>query len=157
MYKANKRHQQPLLISNVNDLPEKHQQRLEDSWAGYVLSRVLLPPPGRSLRRVVRRFSLPPQHPVNVLVGLEALKSGFGWSDEELYDHFLFDLQVRYALGYHALQEGDFELRTLYNFRQRLSQYQQQQGVNLLARALEAITTQQLSAFKVHTGLQRMD
>ena len=28
MYKANKKHLQPLLISNVNDLPEKHRQRL---------------------------------------------------------------------------------------------------------------------------------
>ena len=33
MYKANKRHLQPMLISNVQDLPEKHQQRLDQSWA----------------------------------------------------------------------------------------------------------------------------
>ncbi len=31
MYKSNKRHLQPLLISNTNDLPEKHQRRLEQS------------------------------------------------------------------------------------------------------------------------------
>ena len=35
---------------------------------------------------------------VNVLVGFETLKAGFGWSDEEAYDHFCFDVQVRYAL-----------------------------------------------------------
>ena len=34
MYKANKKHLQQLLISNVNDLPEKHRKRLEQSWAG---------------------------------------------------------------------------------------------------------------------------
>ncbi len=34
MYKPNKKHLQPLLISNVNDLPEKHRRRLETSWAG---------------------------------------------------------------------------------------------------------------------------
>ena len=33
MYKPNKRHLQPLLISTVNDLPEKHRQRLEQSSA----------------------------------------------------------------------------------------------------------------------------
>ena len=49
---------------------------------------------------------------VNWLVALETLKSAFGWSDEELYDHFLFDLQVRYALGLHDLHEGYFDLRT---------------------------------------------
>ena len=54
-----------------------------------------------------------PNVPVNVLVSLDALKAGHGWSDEELYDHFLYDLQVRYALGYAGLSDGDFELRTL--------------------------------------------
>jgi hypothetical protein len=34
MYKANQKHLQPLLISNVNDLPEEQRQRLESSWAG---------------------------------------------------------------------------------------------------------------------------
>lgn len=41
-----------------------------------------------------------PNVPVNVLVGLEYLKAGFGWSDEEMYEAFLYNLQVRYALGY---------------------------------------------------------
>ena len=77
-----------------------------------------------------------PDVPVNVLVSLDVLKAGHGWSDEELYDHFLYDLQVRYALGYDGLSDGDFELRTLYNFRQRLSQYNLEHGVNLLAPPL---------------------
>jgi len=49
-----------------------------------------------------------PNVPVNVLVGLEALKAGFGWSDQELYERFCYDLQVRYALGYDRLGDGDF-------------------------------------------------
>ncbi len=56
---------------------------------------------------------LPSQHniPFNVLVGLEFLKSGFGWSDEELYDEFLYNVQVCYDLGYHELWVGEFDLR----------------------------------------------
>ena len=34
MFKANQKHKQPLLISNVNELPEEQRQRLESSWAG---------------------------------------------------------------------------------------------------------------------------
>ena len=86
---------------------------------------------------------------MNVLVGLETLKLGFGWSDEELYDHFLYNLQVRYALGYHQFGEGDFELRSLYNFRQRLSQHNQEHRVNLLERVFEDITGQQIQTLKV--------
>ncbi|MDY6873881.1 MAG: hypothetical protein SVR81_07955, partial [Chloroflexota bacterium] len=35
----------------------------------------------------------------------------------------LFDLQTRYALGLEQLGEAHFELRTVYNFRERLSRY----------------------------------
>ena len=94
-----------------------------------------------------------PNVPVNVLVGLDTLKAGFGWSDEELYDHFLYDLQVRYALGYENLAEGDFELRTLYNFRRRLSQHNTwTTAPTCLAAAFVDITDQQITALAVRHG-----
>lgn len=157
MYKPNKKHLQPLLISNVNDLPEKHRQRLETSWAGVFYRDFFCRLKEEPFARLYAEVPSRPNIPVNVLVGLESLKAGFGWSDEELYDHFVFDLQVRYALGYRDLKEGEFELRTLYNFRQRLSRYYQESGVNLLAQAFEDITDQQLAALKLATGIQRMD
>jgi hypothetical protein len=95
--------------------------------------------------------------PVNVLVGLEAIKAGFGWSDEELYEAFLYNLQVRFALGYDRLGDGEFEIRSLYNFRRRLSEYNLKQGVNLLEQAFENITDAQIVELKVRTGVQRMD
>ena len=98
-----------------------------------------------------------PNIPVNVLVGQETLKSGFGWSDEELYDHFFYDLQERYALGYHQFGAGEFELRSLYNFRQRLSRYNQEHGVNVLEQVFEDISDQQFQTLEVCTGQQRMD
>ncbi|MCX6068607.1 MAG: transposase, partial [Chloroflexi bacterium] len=54
---------------------------------------------------------------VNMFVALEFLKAGNGWTDEELYDNFSYDIQVRYALGYRLLGEGDFDIRSLYYFR----------------------------------------
>jgi hypothetical protein len=157
MYKPNKKHLQPLLISNVNDLPEKHRQRLEASWAGAFYREYFCRLKEDPFAVLYADIPSRPNTPVNVLVGLETLKAGFGWSDEELYDHFVFDVQVRFALGYRDLKEGDFDLRTLYHFRRRLSQYNQAHGTNLLAQAFEDITDQQITAFKVHTGIQRMD
>lgn len=157
MYKSNKKHLQPLLISNVNDLPAKHRQRLEASWAGVFYREYFCRLKEDTFAVLYADIPSRPNTPVNVLVGLETLKAGFGWSDEELYDHFVFDIQVRFALGYRDLKEGDFDLRTLYNFRRRLSQYNQEHGTNLLAQAFEDITDQQIAAFKVHTGQQRMD
>ena len=157
MFRTNKRQQQPALFSNVNDLPEKRRQRLEQSWAGTFRREFFSRLKEEAFAVLYAEVPSRPNVPVNVLVSLDTLKAGYGWSDEELYDHFLYDLQVRYAVGYESLTEGDFELRTLYNFRQRLSQYNLAHGTNLLEPAFADITDQQITALAVRTGQQRMD
>lgn len=157
MYKPNKKHLQPPLISNIQALPDKHRQRLEQSWAGEFYRQFFCRLKEEPFACLYADLPSRPNIPVNVLVALDTLKAGFGWSDEELYDHFTFDVQVRYALGYHNLAEGEFDIRTLYNFRRRLSQYNLEQGVNLLEACFEDITDQQVIAFKIKTDQQRMD
>jgi len=157
MFKPNKRHLQPLLISNINDLPEKPRKLLENSWAATFYHEFFCRLKEETFADLYADCPSRPNVPVNWLVALETLKSARGWSDEELYEHFLFDLQVRYALGLHDLHEGYFDLRTLYYFRERLSRYNLEHGVNLLAQTFENITDQQLKALKVKTGIQRMD
>jgi hypothetical protein len=157
MYKANKRHLQPLLMSTVNDLPEKHRKRLEQSWAGTFYREIFCRIPEELFRVLYADIPSRPNVAVNLLVGLDLLKADFGWSDEELYDHFSFDVQVRYALGYHSLGEGDFDLRTLYYFRRKLADHYLGSGENLLKRAFEQITDQQARAHQVNLRVQRMD
>ena len=103
MYKPNQKHLQPLLISNVKDLPEEQRQRLESSWAGEFYREFFCRIREETFAVLYADVPSRPNTPINVLLGLETLKAGYGWSDEELYDHFNFDLQVRYALGYHGL------------------------------------------------------
>jgi hypothetical protein len=137
MFRKNSRHFQIPLSSHVDELPEKLCKRLDTFWSGVFyrefFSRLNEAPFG------VLYADCPsqPNVPVNVLVGLEYLKASNGWSDEEMYDAFYYDLQVRYALGYRQLVEGDFDLRTLYYFRERLSRYMQERGENLLEQAFE--------------------
>ncbi len=64
---------------------------------------------------------------------------------------------MRYALGYRQLGEGDFELRSLYYFRERLSRHMQETGVNLLDKTFEQVTDTHIEAYRVKTGTQRMD
>ncbi len=157
MYRANKKHLQPLLISNVNELPEKHRQRLEQSWADTFYRETFCRIPEDLFRVLYADLPSRPNVPVNVLVSLDLLKAQFGWSDEELYDHFIFDLQVRYALGLRDLKEGDFDLRTLYYFRHKLAQHYLEQGENLLTQAFEQMTDQQALVHRVNLHVQRMD
>lgn len=157
MFKANKRHQQPYLISNVNDLPDKQRARLEKSWSGVFYREFFCRIEEGRFDVLYADFPSRPNAPINELVSLEFLKDGNDWTDEEMYDRYLFDLQTRHALGLDQLGEAHFELRTLYNFRQRLSRYMQEQGINLLDQAFEQVTDEQIAAYGLKTGKQRMD
>jgi hypothetical protein len=157
MFRKNIKHQQPALISAASELPEKQRKCLENSWAGAFYTEFFSRIDEQSFAVLYSEKDSRPNVPVNVLVGLEALKAGFGWSDQELYEHFCYDLQVRYALGYDRLGDGDFEIRSLYYFRERLSKYNADHGINLLEKAFEQITDAQIMDLKVRTGMQRMD
>lgn len=157
MFRANDGHLQMPLLSSLSTLPKKLLQRLKDSWADTFYREMFVRIPEEIFAVLYSDKASRPNIPVNVLVGLETLKNGFGWSDEELYDHFCYDLQVRYALGYRDLSEGHFELRTLYNFRERVTKHMQETGENLIEKAFEHVTDEQIEAYQLKTDQQRMD
>jgi len=157
MFKKNKRHFQLPLTSNVDELPPKLRKRLDTSWSGAFYREFFSRLDETPFAVLYADCPSRPNIPVNVLVGLEYLKAGNGWTDESMFDNFCYDVQVRYALGYRQLGDGDFELRTLYYFRERLSRYMQETGINLLDKAFEQVTDQQITAYQLKTGKQRMD
>lgn len=157
MFRENNNHLQMQLLTTVDSLPEAQSRRLDASWAGVFYRECFARIDERPFAVLYSLKDSRPNIPVNVLVALEALKAGFNWSDEEMVDAFCFDLQVRYALGYRNLGEGAFDLRTVYNFRHRLSAHMRTTGENLIERAFEQVTDEQISAFGVRTGTVRMD
>lgn len=157
MFKKNTKHLQPALISAASELPEKQLKLLKGSWADTFYHEFFCRIDEESFAGLYSTEPSRPNIPVNVMVGLEVLKAGFGWSDEELFENFCFNLQVRYALGYDRLGDGDFAIRTLYYFRERLSKYNIEKGINLLEQAFEQITDAQIMDLQVRTGIQRMD
>jgi len=157
MYKRNRRHLQIPLTSHVDELPANLRNRLEKSWARTFYREFFCRLNENLFEALYSDLPSRPNVPINVLVGLEYLKAGNGWTDEEMYDNFCYDIQVRYALGYRQLSEGYFDLRTLYYFRERLSRYMQESGRNLLDEAFEQVTDEQVAAFEIKTGKQRMD
>ena len=139
MFRENKKHVQRTLFSTLDELPGKHFQRLERSWAGTFYREFFSRLDERPFAALFSDVDSRPNIPVNVLLGLEALKAGFGWSDESLWDHFCFDLQVRFALGYRNLGEGQFDLRTVYNFRARLLEHMRETGEDLLGKVFAQV------------------
>jgi len=157
MFKKNNRHFQLPLTSNVDELPPKLRNRLDTSWSGAFYREFFCRLDETPFAVLYADCPSRPNIPVNVLVGLEYLKAGNGWTDEEMFDEFGYNTQVRYALGFRQLGDGDFEPRTLYYFRERLSRYMQETGINLLEKAFEKVTDQQIATFQLKTGKQRMD
>jgi len=157
LFRKNDQHLQWPLMSDLDALPQKLKERLENSWAGTFYREVFVRLDEKPFAVLYSDEASRPNIPINVLVGLETLKAGFGWSDEEMYENFCFNLQVRYALGYRQLADGHFELRTVYNFRRRLSEQMQQTGQAPLAQAFAQVTDEQLAAFSLQSSKLRMD
>lgn len=157
MFRKNTRHLQIPLTSHVDELPEPLRERLQNSWADTFYREFFCRLNEEPFAVLYADIPSRPNVPVNVLVGLEFLKAANGWTDEEMYNEFCYNVQVRYALGYRHLGEGYFDLRTLYYFRERLARHMQETGENLLEQAFEQVTDEQLQAFSLRTGKQRMD
>jgi len=158
MYRKNDQHLQWPLFSSIDSLPKKQQARLKASWAGTFYHELFCRISEEPLAVLYSDDEgSRPNIPVNLLVGFETLKAGFGWSDEEAFDHFCFDMQVRYAVGHRDLSEGHFDLRTVYNFRYRVAKHMQETGENLIDQAFEQVTDEQVAAFNLKTDKLRMD
>ncbi len=157
MFRKNKQHLQHPLFSTINTLPSKQQKRLKASWAGTFYEEIFTRIEEQGFEILYSDKPSRPNVPVNVLVGLEILKAGFNWTDREMYESFCYNVQVRYALGYHNLEEGHFELRTTYNFRERLTAHMKETGENLFEVCFENITDEQMKAYALKSGTQRTD
>ncbi|MDK1118859.1 MAG: transposase [Anaerolineae bacterium] len=138
-------------------MPEKYRQRLEQSWAGVFYQEFFCRIDEEIFAELYADIPSRPNVPVNVLVGLDTLKAGFGWSDEQMQDAFIFDVQVCYALGMHQLGEGDFDIRTVYNFRRRVTEHMHETGENLIEQTFEQASDEQVQAYELKTGKLRMD
>ncbi|MFO7945052.1 MAG: transposase, partial [Anaerolineales bacterium] len=157
MYQENDSHKLPTFFSLKNFLTHNLWEELSNSWAATFYTEVFCKIEEKIFAPLYSEKYSRPNAPINVLVALEILKSGFGWSDEELYEQAKYNLQVRLAAGLHNLQEEIFTLRTIYNFRKRVREYAEETGINLMQKVFEQITDAQLEKLALETGWQRMD
>lgn len=88
MFRSNKRHLRGNLFGDITSLTEKARTDLEHSWTGAFYREFFCRLDEQPFAVLYSDKASRPNAPVNILVGLEVLKSGFGWSDAELYDHF---------------------------------------------------------------------
>ena len=157
--KTNKRPQLDLFGSSHNVLKGRSLHQYNDDYGWHnqfrkeIVTRV-----DESLFKVLFSDSMgAPNASVSVLVGMLALKEGFGWSDSQLYEQCRFNILVRSALGLFNLNDLVPTESTYYLFRKRIHQYDRENGENLLQSTFETITRQQVKEFDVNGRSIRMD
>lgn len=157
MFRVNTEHQQSSFFNSDILMPDKMRQQLYNSWAHVFRTEVFMKIPEERFAVLYSGIDSRPNAPVNVLVGGDMLKDGFGWTDEELERHLQFDLQTRYALGLDDLSQNAPTLRTFQNHRRRVREHAEERGENLYEVVFQVVTDEQIARLQVKVDWQRMD
>ena len=158
MFVANTSHQQDFLTIWSELLSSEKFTRLLKSKGYYFYELIFQKIKEEDFKVLYSEHPLSaPNSPVNCLVGAILLCQHRNWSHEELIDQIEFNVSIRVALGLKDLENRPFCARTLYNFKNRLSNHYQQTGENLLAKVFDSLTADQLEQLKVKTSIQRID
>ena len=78
MFRRNQKHQQLPIFSTVSSLRADQQKLLDESWAGAFYRELFCRIDERPFAVLYSDEASRPNVPVNVMVGLEVLKAGFG-------------------------------------------------------------------------------
>ncbi|GAH01623.1 unnamed protein product [marine sediment metagenome] len=69
----------------------------------------------------------------------------------------MFDLRFKAALGLLSIDEVPFSRATIFNFQNRLLEYEQQTGINLIEQVFDNLTAQQIKQLSLKADIQRTD
>jgi hypothetical protein len=157
MFKKNQKHCQLTIYGMTHQFPVSVMKRLDNSWAPTFRKLIFEKIDEQRYAVLYSSIESRPNFPVNIWVGLEILKWFFDYTDEELLDQFHFNLLCARALGQDNL--GDITLceRTIYYNRERLLEYENLTGRNLLEEEFKALSAEAIAKLKLNLQMQRMD
>ena len=145
------------LYSFENELPEVVRKRLDRTQEKSFYNLVFRNINERDYKALFSDKASRPNVPVNILVGSLILKGRKNWSFDELMEQIMFDLRTKYALGLTSLEDMPFSRATLFNFQNRVQEYESETGINLLELTFDRLTAEQLAELKIKTSIQRTD
>lgn len=157
MFRPNKHHHQGNLFGWQYILNQKQYDLLMKS-EGYAFYQEVFCEIDESIFSVLYsdKYSAP-NVPVNILVSAILLQQKYNWTEKELIEHLSFDVQTRIALGLPNFDAEAFSIKSYYNFKNRLANYEQTHGVSLLAILFTSLTSKQIKKYGVSTRIQRID
>ena len=157
MFKTNDNHLRPTLFSPENTMKNTMKERLNGHWSGVFYQKIFKTIDESTFSPLYSSENGRPNFPVNILAGLEILKELHGLTDEQLYENYLFNYTYQRALGIENIEDYLFELRTLYYFRARLAEYEEEHEESLYLNVFQNIRDDIISELGLKTGYQRID
>ncbi len=154
MFKTNN---QPGLFSFEDELSKKQRNKLDGSKEKWFYHLVLRNINEVDFRALYSDKASRPNAPVNILVSALILKELKGISYDELMESVMFDLRFKAALGLANIGEVPFSRATLFNFQNRVLDYELQTGTNLIERVFDNLSAQQIKDLSLKTDIQRSD
>jgi hypothetical protein len=155
MFKANN---QSELFSFQNQLLDNEQQKILDKTPEKAFYNIVFSSINENDYKVLfSENGSRPNAPINVLVSALILKERKSWSYDEMMESIMFDLRTKAALGLSSIDTKPFSRATIFNFQNRLSEYEEKTGINLLEKTFDRLTAKQLADLKIKTDIQRTD
>ncbi len=157
MFVKNESYKQLDAFSTQNSLT-KRQQILWENSVEHKFFEVVFTSIDESIFKVLySKKKSRPNVPVNQLVGALILKHIKNWTYQELFTNLSFNLLTRHAIGLQRTDEDVFSEASIFNFQNRVIQYYESKGKDLINTVFEKLTEDQLKQFEIKTNIQRGD
>ena len=148
---------QPSLFSFEAELNKKRRELLDNFKEKWFYKLIFCNIDENKFRFLYSDKASRPNAAVNILVSSLILKELNGLSFDELMASIQFDLRYKVALGLSSINEVPFVRTSLFNFQNRISDYEQQTGINLIESIFDSLTDQQIKDLSLKTNIQRAD
>ena len=157
MFKRNTGYQQTELFGFDDNLTKKQTLYLHNSTEFTFLKEVFYKIDESLFAPLFSSTKSRPNAPINQLVGSLILKHLYDWTYSELFKNLTFNSLTRYAIGIKDPNIDVFSEATIFNFQNRVINYYEQTGKDLVTEVFDKLTAGYLNQFKVISNRQRGD
>ena len=149
--------QQLSFTDSLTDLTDREKNVLEKSWA-HVFAKDIFPAIDEDRFSVLYSDKASrPNTPINVIIGALIIKEMFGYSDDEVVENLMFNLQMQYALHTTSYEEQPLSDKTLSRFRKRCYDYERLNNVDLYHDCVKDLSDKIAKMMGINKHIRRMD
>jgi len=159
MFEPTKDRPPDMFNSFFSKLPEKKKRILEDpnAWHNLFYRNVTSKIDENIFKILYCHNNGRPNASVRILIAMNILKEGFGWTDEQLFNECDFNIQVMFALGISNLTDSVPSESSYYGLRKTIYDYSIKTGKDLFKVAFSKITNFQIETYGVSGRQVRLD